>query len=135
MDDNCIFCKLANGVFETNTFYEDDDFRIIFDAAPATAGHILILPKEHFANVFEMPDELLSKAYLLAKKAATVLKEITGCEGINILQNNGEKAGQTIFHFHIHIIPRYNEKIIGWTQGEIDETLVKDIIEKASKMM
>ena len=133
--DNCIFCMLANGVIETNTFYEDDDFRIIFDAAPATAGQILVLPKSHYANVFEMPDELLSKAHVLAKKAATVLKEITGCEGINILQNNGEKAGQTVFHFHIHIIPRYDEKIISWKQGEIDEAFVKDVINKAAQLM
>ena len=102
MKDDCIFCKLANGVFETNTLFEDDDFRVIFDAAPASVGHVLVLPKEHYANVFEMPEELIAKAYKVAKKAATALSEVTGCSGVNILQNNGEDAGQTIFHFHIH---------------------------------
>ena len=78
VNDNCIFCKLANGVFETNTLYEDDDFRVIFDASPATKGHVLILPKEHAANVFELSEETASKVFVLAKKIATVLKEVTG---------------------------------------------------------
>lgn len=59
------------------------------------------------ANVFELSEETASKVFVLAKKIATVLKEVTGCEGVNILQNNGEIAGQTVFHFHMHIIPRY----------------------------
>ena len=71
VNDDCIFCKLANGVFETNTLYEDDDFRVIFDASPATKGHVLILPKEHAANVFELSEETASKVFVLAKKIAT----------------------------------------------------------------
>lgn len=99
VNDDCIFCKLANGVFETNTLYEDDDFRVIFDASPATKGHVLILPKEHAANVFELSEETASKVFVLAKKIATVLKEVTGCEGVNILQNNGEIAGSDCIPF------------------------------------
>ena len=70
-DDNCIFCKLANGDIPTNTIYEDADFRVILDASPATKGHALILPKQHYANMFEMDDEVLAKAAKLAKKALT----------------------------------------------------------------
>lgn len=137
MKDDCIFCKLANGVFDTNTLYEDEDFRVIFDASPATRGHVLILPKEHCANVFELPEELAAKVFLLAKKIAVVMKEVTGCDGINILQNNGESAGQTVFHFHMHIIPRYQdgEDIIKWNPGEIDQNAVDEIIAKAKKML
>ena len=133
MKDDCIFCKLANGVFETNTLYEDDQFRVIFDASPATKGHVLVIPKEHYANVFEIPEDLIADAYKVAKKVATALKEVTGCEGINILQNNGEVAGQTVFHLHIHIITK-NEKgeMVQWTPGELDEAAVKEIIEKAN---
>ena len=135
VNDDCIFCKLANGVFETNTLYEDDDFRVIFDASPATKGHVLILPKEHAANVFELSEETASKVFVLAKKIATVLKEVTGCEGVNILQNNGEIAGQTVFHFHMHLIPRYkDDKVnVGWEPGNIDENGIdelKKLIEK-----
>ena len=125
VNDNCIFCKLANGVFETNTLYEDDDFRVIFDASPATKGHVLILPKEHAANVFELSEETASKVFVLAKKIATVLKEVTGCEGVNILQNNGEIAGQTVFH----------TANIKWVQNEVDQAVVDEIISKAKGLL
>ncbi len=133
--EDCIFCKLANGEIETNTFYEDDDFRVIFDASPATEGHVLILPKKHYANVFELPEELASKVYVLAKKVAAALKEITGCNGVNILQNNGEAAGQTVFHFHMHVIPRYHEEILKWNQKEINQEKVDEIIKKAETLL
>lgn len=121
-NDNCIFCKIAGGDIPTRTLYEDDDFRIIFDASPATVGHALILPKDHVANVFEISDELQAKAYVLAKKAAAVLTEVFGADGINILQNNNEAAGQSVFHFHIHLIPRYagDGAMMSWKPGEAD---------------
>lgn len=137
MKEDCIFCKLANGIFDTNTLYEDEDFRVIFDASPATEGHVLILPKEHYANVFELPEKLASKVFALAKKIATVLKEITGCEGVNILQNNGEAAGQTVFHFHMHIIPRYGNggEMIMWKANELNQDKVDEIIAKAQELL
>ena len=126
-DDSCIFCKLANGDIPTTTLYEDEDFRIIFDASPATVGHALILPKEHAADVFEITDELQAKAYVLAKKAAAVLVDVFGADGINILQNTGAAAGQSVFHFHIHLIPRYeNDKaMVQWRPGEQDVRILE----------
>lgn len=108
-DETCIFCKLANGDFPTYSLYEDEDFNVIFDAGPATLGHALIIPKEHAANVFEMDDQLLGKAHILAKKMAKVLMEVFEADGINILQNNYPAAGQSVFHFHIHLIPRKDQ--------------------------
>ena len=105
--DDCIFCKIANGEIPSRTLYEDDEFKVIMDLAPATKGHSLVIPKDHFANLYEMPDETLQKAIVLAKKMATMMTEKLSCDGFNILQNNGERAGQTIFHFHLHLIPRY----------------------------
>lgn len=132
-DDNCIFCKLANGVFPTNSIYEDDDFNVILDASPATKGHALILPKEHYANIYEIDEDVLGKAAKLAKKIITHEKEVLGCDGYNIVQNNGEVAGQTVFHFHMHLIPRYgndeNKKIIEWDQNEFSEEEMKSICE------
>ena len=135
MDDNCIFCKLANHVFETNMIYEDDDFAVILDAGPATKGHCLILPKEHYANIYELPEELTGKAFLLAKKMAGYLTDRLNCDGFNIVQNNGETAGQTVFHFHIHLIPRFKDdgQRIGWKPGKpSDEELaaLKDELTK-----
>ena len=115
-DSKCIFCKLANGEIPTNTIYENADFRVILDASPATKGHALILPKEHYADLFELPEDLAEKAIVLAKNMAVNMKDRLDCDGVNIVQNNGETAGQTVFHFHIHIIPRYKDdgQVIGW---------------------
>lgn len=106
-DNNCIFCKIANGEIPSRTLYEDEDFRVILDLGPATKGHALILPKEHAANLFELPEETAGKAMILAKKMATQMKEKLQCDGFNLIQNNGEVAGQSVFHFHMHLIPRY----------------------------
>ena len=104
--DNCIFCKIAMGGIPSNTVYEDNDFRVILDIAPANPGHCLILPKNHAADIFEMDEELVAKAHCLAKKIATALKSALKAEGVNILQNNGAAAGQSVSHYHIHVIPR-----------------------------
>ena len=106
-DPECIFCKLANGDIPTMKLYEDDDFAVIFDAGPATLGHALILPKEHYANIYEIDEEILAKAYKLAKKLAIVMTEVFQADGFNLLQNNNEAAGQSVEHFHVHLIPRY----------------------------
>ncbi len=131
MKDDCIFCKLANGIIPTNTIYEDDDFRIILDAAPATRGHALILPKEHYANIYELPEELAAKAFVLAKKKVTELKDKLGADGYNLVQNNGEVAGQTVFHFHLHLIPRYkdDDQVIGWKPGSPTDEEQKALVE------
>ena len=105
--ENCIFCKIANGEIPAATLYEDEDFRVILDLGPASKGHALILPKAHAANIYELPDEMAAKVMVLAKKMATAMTEALKCDGFNIVQNNGECAGQTVFHFHMHLIPRY----------------------------
>lgn len=119
-DCNCIFCKIANGEIPSTTLYEDDDFRVILDLGPATRGHALLLPKEHYANLFELDDELASKALVVVKKVAARMKAALGAVGFNVVQNNGEAAGQTVFHFHMHLIPRYenDEAGITWKPGE-----------------
>ncbi|MCM1106917.1 MAG: HIT family protein [Blautia sp.] len=131
-DDNCIFCKLANGEIPTNTVYEDEDFRVILDAAPAARGHALILPKEHYADIYEVEEETLARAVKLAKRVIVHEKEALGCDGYNLLQNNGEAAGQTIFHFHMHLIPRYaaEEKLLMWKPRTFSEEEMKDICQQ-----
>lgn len=103
-DDNCIFCKLASGEIPSATIYEDADFRVILDLSPASKGHALIIPKEHYRNLYDLDDELAAKALVLAKKMICKMKDILGCDGYNIVQNNEEPAGQTVFHLSlIHI--------------------------------
>lgn len=108
-DNNCIFCKLANGDIPTRAIYEDDQFKVILDNSPATKGHALILPKDHFANLYELPEETAADAMRLAKKMAIHMRDVLHCEGFNVVQNNGEMAGQSVFHFHMHLIPRYRD--------------------------
>jgi histidine triad (HIT) family protein len=129
-DDNCIFCKIANGEIPSRSVYEDESFRVILDNGPATKGHALVLPKEHYADLFEMPEELASNAMKVAKKVAAIQKERLRADGLNLVQNNGAAAGQTVSHFHIHLIPRYEDdgQTIGWKPGEpsteeLDQTL------------
>lgn len=131
-DDNCIFCKLANGEIPTATLYEDEDFRVILDASPAAKGHALILPKQHYANLYELDDSVASKVLVLAKKMITKMTDILGCDGYNIVQNNGEAAGQTVFHFHMHLIPRYKEDGVGitWTPGSLTDEVKEEILSK-----
>ena len=132
-DANCIFCKIANGEVPSQTLYEDETFRVILDLGPATKGHALILPKEHHANLYELPETTAGEVMKLAKKMASVMTERLGCEGFNLVQNNGDLAGQTVFHFHMHLIPRYRAdgQKIGWKQQEVSQAeleAVKDQI-------
>ncbi|EOS29089.1 MAG: HIT family protein [Kineothrix sp.] len=132
-EKDCIFCKIANGDIPSKTLYEDEEFKVILDVGPATRGHALILPKNHYANLYELPDETAVKVMLLAKKMAVLMTEKLGCDGFNLVQNNGKAAGQTVFHFHLHLIPRYKEdgQTLGWkslepTQDELE--IIKNII-------
>lgn len=121
--DDCIFCKIANGEIPSKTLYLDENFRVILDLAPATRGHALILPREHAADLFELPEETAAGALAVAKKVAVIMLEKLQCDGLNLVQNNGEAAGQTVPHFHIHMIPRYRDdgQQINWVPGESTE--------------
>ena len=136
-DENCIFCKLANGDIPTATVYEDEYLRAIMDAAPANKGHIIILPKSHAANIYELEDEYVSRAFVLAKKLAVALKELTGCDGVNILQNNGEAAGQTVFHFHVHVIPRFknDDCTIVWKPTSYEDGEASEVAKKIAELL
>ena len=130
--DDCIFCKLSNGDIPTNALYEDDVVKVIFDLNPASKGHVLILPKNHFDDIYSMDDATAAHVFQVAVKVAKAMKETLGCEGLNIVQNNGEIAGQTVFHFHLHMIPRYksDEVGLGWKMGKLTEEDKQDILSK-----
>ena len=133
--DNCIFCKIANGEIPSNTVYEDKNFRVILDLGPATRGHALLIPKEHADNLYELPEELAAEVLPAAKKVAAAMRKKLQCDGLNLVQNNGETAGQTVMHFHLHMIPRYENdgQQINWTPGnpsqEELEATMKQLVE------
>ena len=120
-DENCIFCKIAAGEIPSATLYEDDD--------------ALILPKEHYANLYELDDEIAAKVLVLAKKIVTKLSDILGCEGYNIVQNNGAAAGQSVFHYHMHLIPRYKDDTVDikWKLGTLTEEDKEYILKKMNE--
>lgn len=127
MMSDCIFCKIIAGEIPSATVYEDDDVKAILDVNPAAKGHVIVLPKTHAENIFSIPDEDLKKAICVAKKIATALKKTYNCDGVNILQNNGEAAGQSVFHLHIHVIPRFEGDTVNmkWTPGEMPDDMAE----------
>ncbi|MBS5284011.1 MAG: HIT family protein [Clostridiales bacterium] len=116
IDENCIFCKIAGGQIPSSTLYEDEQFRVILDLGPASKGHALILPKEHYADVCALDGEIAAKVLPLAARIGEAMKKSLGCAGFNLVQNNGRAAGQTVFHFHMHVIPRYEDgpDMVSW---------------------
>lgn len=131
-ENNCIFCKISNGEIPSATLYEDEEFRVILDVGPASKGHALILPKSHYKDICEMPSELAGKAMVLAKQMCEKMMKNLECEGINIVQNNGSCAGQTVFHFHMHLIPRNEGDSVGvsWKPGTLTDEDRDEILKK-----
>ena len=107
---NCVFCKIINQQIPSYNVYEDEDFVAFLDISQATYGHTLVVPKAHYATILEIPEALLAQAMILAKKIAIhQMNVLPGIQGINLLNNSLEVAGQMVPHFHIHVIPRYKK--------------------------
>ena len=107
--EDCIFCKIAAGEIPSRKLYEDDDVIVIMDLSPTSKGHSLIIPKEHCTNIYDIDEDVAAKVMRVAKRLAIKMTDALECDGFNLLQNNGETAGQTMFHFHMHLIPRYKD--------------------------
>ena len=122
--ENCIFCKIINGEVPSFTVYEDDDFKAILDLSPATKGHTLVIPKEHSITLLDLSKDRAEKLLEVTKKIVNGLKSVLNFSNYNIIQNNGKLAGQTVEHFHLHIIPRYSvEEITLWVPHENDPSV------------
>lgn len=135
MHDNCIFCKIINGSLPSFKVYEDDNFLAILDIAPSSKGHTILLTKSHISDLLNAEDNIIEKMLPVTKRIASSIKETLQCDGINILQNNAIAAGQTIFHLHIHIIPRYdNDKCtIKWDKLSYNDGEALEISKKIDK--
>ena len=121
-DKDCIFCLLAGGDIPTAKVYEDEKFTVILDANPASRGHALVLPKDHYRDVTEAPAEVVGAAFALGARIGQAMKMTLGASGFNLLANTGEAAGQTVMHMHVHVIPRYEggETMLSWDPKEAD---------------
>ncbi len=129
--ENCIFCKIINKEIPSPIVYEDDKVFAFLDINPVNKGHTLVVPKEHYENIYETPDEILSHLITIVKKVAIKLKDSKLAEGVNIDMNNDAVSGQVVFHAHMHVIPRItNDGFTHWKgtpykDNEVEETLQK----------
>ncbi|WP_100371932.1 HIT family protein [Bacillus sp. FJAT-45037] len=108
-DPNCIFCKIVKGEIPAAKVYEDEHVLAFIDISQVTKGHTLVIPKVHQADIFELDEEVASHLFSVIPKIAKGIKATYQPEGLNIVNNNGEAAGQTVFHYHVHLIPRYGQ--------------------------
>ena len=132
MKENCIFCKIVKKELPCVKIYEDSNTLAFLDISPVNFGHTLVIPKKHFRNALDTPDKVISKLFKIGKKIAKALRK-NGAHGINISMNNEEASGQSVFHTHMHIIPRFlNDGHKGWNnkkykKGEADKIAQKII--------
>ncbi len=106
MSEDCVFCRIVRKTVPASIIYEDDAVVAFLDIKPLSNGHTLIIPKEHYETIFDIPEELLTQVHKVAKHIAAAVKESTKADGISIIQQNGRAANQDIFHLHVHVIPR-----------------------------
>ncbi|MGT2636353.1 HIT family protein [Streptococcus ratti] len=131
--DNCIFCKIIAGDIPSSKIYEDEDVLAFLDISQATVGHTLLIPKEHVRNALSMDEKSAAKLFARIPKIARALKKATKADGLNIINNNEEAAGQTVFHAHVHLVPRFadsDEFAIHFVEHEPDFPALTQLAEK-----
>ena len=134
--DDCLFCKIIEEDIPSAKIYEDKDTFAFLDINPVNPGHTLVVPKKHYRNIFDIPEETLCDMMQTAKKLAKAVKEATGSDGINIGISNEKAAGQEVFHIHIHIIPRFQgDGFKHWPGTSSTESERKKIAEKIKKQL
>ena len=106
---DCIFCQIVSGQIPSSKVYEDGEVLAFLDITQVTTGHTLVIPKKHYRNMLEMDAEAASSLFARVPKIAKQLQEKLGASGVNIINNNEEAAGQTVFHTHVHLLPRFDE--------------------------
>lgn len=130
MKNNCVFCAIAAGEIPAFKIYEDERILSYLDINPFSRGHVLVITKNHYADLIEIPDSELANLSLAVKKIAAHVQSKLNCDGFNILQNNGEAAGQTVRHIHFHIVPRMNGQPISFENRPGDMQLLKTLAEE-----
>lgn len=137
--ENCIFCSIIQGDIPSSKVYEDEQVLAFLDISQTTKGHTLVIPKQHVRNLLEMTAETASHIFARIPKIARAIQSATGATAMNIINNNEALAGQTVFHAHVHLVPRYNEEdgiSIQYTTHEPDfpvlEKLARQINQEVS---
>ena len=137
MRNDCLFCAILDGDLPSFKLYEDEYFYVMLDRFPKCLGHTLILPKKHAANIFELSEEDAQKLIPLTQKVAAALQQVLNFDGLNLLQNNGAAAGQQVFHFHLHLIPRMEKDNMMIQYPHLDPSMeeFKEMADKIIQVM
>ena len=134
--EECLFCKIVKGELPSSKLYEDEDTLAFLDLFPVNKGHSLVISKEHYENIFDVPEETLSKVSSVMKNVADAVKKGVNADGISIAQSNGKDAGQVISHIHFHIMPRFKDDGLKlWPQGKYEEGEMDKFKEDISKIL
>ena len=134
--EECLFCKIVKGELPSSKIYEDEDTLAFLDLFPVNKGHSLVIPKEHYENIFDVPEESLSKISSVMKNVADAVKKGVNADGISIAQSNGKDAGQVISHIHFHVMPRFKDDGLKlWPQGKYEEGEMDKFKEDISKFL
>ncbi len=135
--DSCIFCKIAKGEIPCSKVFENDSVLAFLDIAPINKGHALVIPKKHYVDIHDLPESEFKEIAVGVKAVADAVKKATGCPGINVLQANGKAAGQEVFHFHVHVIPRFEKDGSGmrWPKMDYSENEMGELAEKIRALL
>lgn len=135
--DECIFCKIVKGEIPSTKVYEDEKMLVFIDIKPVNIGHLLVIPKEHYKNIYETPDEVICEMMRVSKKMSVAIKKALGADGVNVTMNNDPAAGQVIFHSHVHVIPRFKDDGFGAWHGkrEYNEGEAQEVSKKISEAL
>jgi histidine triad (HIT) family protein len=131
-EESCIFCKITRKEAPSSVIFEDDTIMVFLDIRPLNLGHTLVIPKEHYVDLFDIPETILSHLHIVSKKIALAVKKATGADDISIIQQNGKAAGQDIFHFHVHVVPRFEgQKLPPFSElREVERTMLDAMAQK-----
>ena len=136
-EDSCIFCRIAQKQVPASLVYEDEKVMAFLDIRPLNEGHTLVIPKEHYESIFDIPEELIAYLHGITKRVALAVEKATQADGISIIQQNGKAAGQDIFHLHVHVIPRYEgQKLPRFSEiSEADREKLSQTVAKIRKYL
>jgi histidine triad (HIT) family protein len=136
-DESCIFCKIVRKQAPASIIYEDESVMVFLDIRPLNLGHTLVIPKAHYVDIFDTPVNQLSKVHTVAKQVSAAIKKATKADGISIIQQNSKAAGQDIFHFHVHVVPRFEgQKLPSFSAlKEVERAKLDEMAKKIKKQL
>lgn len=135
MKNNCVFCAITDGEIPSFRIYEDEFVTAFLDINPFEKGHVLVVPRHHCQGIADVPEDILHGTVSAVRRIAVKIVEATGAKGFNILQNNGEVAGQSVMHLHFHIVPRYSACPLGFVNGKASKEELAELAEKLTEVL